>query len=261
MGRIAIIDGDVLAYHACPPRYTDKDRDENGKKIEKTFTPIEDENYLKISWRNFQLRLQKLLDTVYANEYLMAVKGPLNFRDDMYVDYKKHRKNSSSENPFVPLLRQLAVEYDIAVQADGREADDYIRMWATEARNSGDDYVICSIDKDLKCIPGLHYNMKNEVFIDVTPEYSLRFYYEQLLKGDPTDNIPGLPGIGDVKATNMLADVATEEEYQEIVVSQYIHAYGDDWKSYLLSNGKMIYLQSHYNDYFMINNWPIVKEL
>jgi hypothetical protein len=59
----------------------------------------------------------------------------------------------------------------------------------------------------------------------------------------------------------LLADLTTEEEFQEAVVAAYIAAYDDEWYEYLLSNGKMIYLQKDPSDYFKISDWPVVKSL
>ena len=155
----------------------------------------------------------------------------------------------------------MAVKEELAIESSGREADDLIRIWAEQARAADIDYVICSIDKDLKCIPGKHWLMHKKTLITVSEEDACRHYYEQLLKGDPTDNIPGIPRVGEVKASKILAPFTTEEEFQEQVVEQYMLAYDTEWKDYLLSNAKMIHLQRTPEDYFSFNDWPIIKEL
>lgn len=272
MSTIAIIDGDVLCYKACKPRWEKKARiedgvsyvqlGEDGKRMSFEYTQEEDQEYLMESWEHLKKDLQKLLDAVYCDEYLMAVKGPDNFRDMMYPEYKLNRHaDPTKRNPFVPVLRKLAVKEGFAIEAEGREADDMMRIWANQAAAAGREYIICSIDKDLKCIPGKHYLMHKEELIIVTPEDAMRHYYEQLLKGDPTDNIPGVPRVGEVKASKILANCTTEEEFQECVVEQYIMAYNDDWYGYLLSNGKMIHLQNTIEDHFKITHWPLVREL
>lgn len=270
---IAIIDGDVLCYQACKARWEKKAKiengvsfiplDSNGKRVPLEWTKEEDRIYLQESWENLQKDLNNLLDKVFCSEYLMAVKGQGNFRNRLYPEYKLNRHaDPNKQNYFVPVLRQLAVAEDLAVPSDGREADDLMRIWSEECRSTGEDYIICSIDKDLKCIPGKHFLMHKELFISISEEEAKRHYYEQLLKGDPTDNIPGVPRVGEVKARKILESATTEEEFQERVVEQYLIAYGEEqWKDYLLSNGKMIYLQKHRNDYFNINSWPIIREL
>ncbi len=269
---LAIIDGDVLCYQACKPRWEKKARiqdgvsfvslDDDGKRVPLEYTKDEDRKYLEESWANLQKDLKNLLETIYCDEYLMAVKGPGNYRNLMYPEYKLNRHaDPTKQNAFVPVLRKLAVAEDLAIEADGREADDLIRIWVEEARKAGDDYIICSIDKDLKCIPGRHWLMHKKEMIVVSEEDAMRHYYEQLLKGDPTDNIPGVPRVGEVKATKILEPYSTEEEFQEMVVEQYMLAYGDDWKSYLLSNGKMIHLQKTPEEYFNFESWPIISQI
>jgi 5'-3' exonuclease len=272
MTKIAIIDGDVLCYQACKPRWEKKAKiqdgvsfvslDDAGKRLAFEYTEEENKEYLEESWKNLKKDLFNLLDTVYCDDYIMAVKGDGNFRSMMYPEYKLNRHaDPNKQNLFVPVLRKLAVSENLAIPSDGCEADDLIRIWAEQARKFDQEYIICSIDKDLKCIPGKHWLMHKKILIDVSEADAMRHYYEQLLKGDPTDNIPGVPRVGEVKASKILAPLTTEAEFQEAVVSEYINAYGDEWKEYLLSNAKMIHLQRHPTDYFSFDEWPIIKEL
>src|SRR5210317_106589 len=277
---LLIIDGDVLAYHACRPRYLKKssihrgivhiELDEKGKKKEFEYTKEEDEEYLEESWNNFKNDVQHLCDHLWAEDYVMAVGGRYNFRKTMYPNYKMNRhREGVKQNEFVPIIRKRAAEEGMAVFADYREADDYIRIWAEECRENGIDFIICSIDKDLKCIPSKFFdtrkdkkgNFTHKVEV-ISEKKALRNYYGQMLMGDGMDNIPGIPGLGPKTAEKLLKFVQTEEEMQEIVVDEYIKAYGfEEWRDYLLSNGKMIHLQKKLNDYFFIRDWPVVKEL
>jgi 5'-3' exonuclease len=266
MSRLAIIDGDILCYKCFPSRYKDDDvvkLDSEGFKIPKEFTKEEDAKYLMNAWESFQGILNNLLEEMYCTDYLMAVDGRGNYRKQIFPDYKMHRgKHRSGDlSKFVPQIRKLAVHTGLALPSDGREADDLIRIWAEESRAIDRDFIIASIDKDLLCIPGKHYHIRDKKIINITPEQGCRLTYEQLLKGDPVDNIPGLPGMGPVGAEKALADANTIEEFQEIVVGHYLASYGDDWKEYLLSNGKLLHLQREVDDYFDLSDWPLVKEL
>jgi hypothetical protein len=269
---LAIIDGDVLAYQACRPRWEKKARiedgvsyiqlDWDGKRIPLEWTKEEDKLYLQESWENFKKDLEELLEIVYADDFVSAVKGENNFRNLIMPSYKMNRHSDpNKQNQFVPIIRKLAVAEDLAIEAIDREADDLIRTWAEEARLHSKDYIVCSIDKDLRCIPGKHYIMNKKIFMDVSEEQALFNYYFQLLKGDQTDNIRGVPGVGDVKATRILNGCADEEEYQEAVVEQYMLAYGEDWHTQLLVNGRLLHIQKTHNDYFRVNEWPVVKAL
>jgi hypothetical protein len=261
---LAIIDGDVLAYLACKSRWRNE-KDQVVVVLDKdavTFNTEDDRYYLQDSWENFKQLVAETVDLLFADDFVMAVKSDTNFRDDLYPLYKANRrKDPSKANNFVPHIRKLAVAEDLAIEATWREADDMLRIWAEQARAAGTDYVVVSVDKDLKCIPGTHYNIKKKEVFTITPEYALKFFYEQLLMGDPTDNIPGVPKIGPVKAHNFLISCNTEEEMQELVVEQYINAFGEDWYNQLLSNGKMLYLQKHEHDFFHLQDWPIAQLL
>jgi 5'-3' exonuclease len=267
---IALIDGDVLAYGACRTRWQDKAKDgvvyreldEDGNVKPLDFSTKENQVYLQSSWENLKTNLSKMLDAIYCDDYLMAVKGDGNFRDLVYSEYKANRrKNVNNQNLFVPVLRKLMVMEDLAIEAHNREADDMLRIWAEQCRMFDIDYIVCSIDKDLKCIPGKHYLMHKEIMIDVSEADAMRHYYEQLLKGDPTDNIPGVPQVGEVKAGKILEPYSTEEEFQDQVIEQYMGAYDEDWVHYLLANAKLIHLQRDVGDYFSFVDWPMMERL
>ena len=270
---LAIIDGDVLAYQACRTRFSDDFDHVSGFEVvhldedgDKEFTTESDLRYLEECWENFKGDLDLLTSKLYCDDYLMAVKGDDNFRNIMYPDYKMNRHaDPKKQNKFVPMLRKRAIEEGYAIPSDGREADDLLRIWAEECESAQVDYIVCSIDKDLRCIPGRHYIMhfipEKQVVIDVSKREAMQHYYEQLLKGDPTDNIPGVPRVGEVKAKKFIAACLNEQEMQETVVEQYLIAYGDDWYSYFLSNAKMIHLQRYWEDYFTCEHWPIIQEL
>jgi len=264
------IDGDVLCYYACEKRYKVSQDGilripltHTGERVQLEYTEEEDRFYMETVWYNFQTSLNDLQEKLFCKDYVMAVKGPGNFRDLLYPEYKinRHSSDPTRRNLFVPALRKAAVAHGLAVASDGREADDLLRIWANEAKGAGVKFITCTIDKDLKCIPGMFYDMKHETLIEITEAMATRHYYEQMLKGDPVDNIPGVPGIGNVKAEKILKSLQTEEEFQEAVVSHYIAAYDDEWFNQFLSNAKMIHLQRNPNDYFKASEWPILREL
>lgn len=270
---IAIIDGDVLCYSACKPRYSKQalasginiiELNDIGEVIPREFSDAENRKYLESSWDNFQRELQEIVESFFCDDFLMAVKGESNYRDRIFPEYKQKRTKPKPGDlrSYVPAIRQLSVLEELAIAADDREADDYVRIWAEECRAAGIEYVICSIDKDLKCIPGKHYNIKSKLVEEVTEEQALKFYYSQLISGDQTDGIPGVPGMGPVKSKGLIQTCSTESEMQEVVVSLYLAAFGEElWENALLANGKMIHIQRHLNDHFSVRDWAIVKEL
>lgn len=267
--HIAVIDGDVLLYLSCRNRYPQEagktivTLDDDGERVPIEFSKAEDAAYLEESWNNVKDNIKDTLEQLYCTDYVMAVKGEGNFRDEIYPEYKANRRNKTHDNTYriVKTLRSLAIHEGLAVPAHGMEADDLVRIWANEAKSAGRIPIVCSNDKDLKCIPGKYWNLKTKKLEDISEEEATRLYYEQLLKGDPTDNIPGLPGVGPIGAKKALASCVTEEEFQEVVISSYILAYDKEWCDYLLSNGKMIHIKRHIGDYFTLEDWPLAQEL
>jgi len=273
-----IIDGDVIAYNACENRFK---RNSFSKedividsniladalegydnllyyKDEADFTDEENEKYLNEIFARFKSIITDLTEICFADKVLIAVAGVGNYRKDIFPEYKANRHaNPSKHNPFVPIIRRMATESGMAVEAHGMEADDLVRIWAEECRECGEHFVIASIDKDLKMISGLHYLVHHQKFFDATPEYALRFYYEQLLQGDMTDNIQGVPGIGPVKAKTLLADCNSEEEFQATVMQVY-YSTVHQWRHALQLTGQLIYLKKHKDDWFDMSKWPVI---
>ena len=276
--RIALIDGDVMCYRAFQPRWKadqnyDKDGvsrthlDEEGNVIQKVYTAEEDALYLQQAWKSLQRHLVELKEKLFCDEVMIAVDAGSNFRKVIFPEYKMHlgRTNAtyrpSEYSKFIPFIRKLWARQGEAIEAEGREADDLLRIWAEECRAVGQDFIVVSIDKDLLMIPGKHYNLNREDVTDISIEEGRRRYYTQILMGDQMDNIPGVRGMGPKKTEKHLKDCVTDNDFQEAVVSAYIDCYGDDWYNYLLINGKLIHLQTHINDVFDLLDWPVVQEL
>jgi 5'-3' exonuclease len=259
---ICIIDGDVVAYKACQNRYKTKEGHILITAEPLQFTDEQNAAYLENAWIRAQEIVNDLKQLCFTDTAKMAVKGNGCFRMDIYPEYKAHRNpdvKKKQEMNFVPLLRQRMVDHGLAVAAHGMEADDYLRIWAEEARAAGEDYVICSIDKDLRCIPGTHYLMHKNERIFMSEADSMRFYYEQLLIGDATDNVKGCIGIGPVRAKKYLADCTTEEEFQIAVTEMYQVVYGKyEWEQQLDLNGRLIYILKSLDDMFSRAFWPEV---
>lgn len=138
------------------------------------------------------------------------------FRNDIYGDYKANRPPPPEELvPQFPLIREATRAFNLAcIEQEGYEADDLIATYAKEAVAAGAEVIIISSDKDLMQLvePGIVMldTMKNnrrisadEVFekFGVDPE---RVVDVQALWGDSTDNVPGVPGIGQKTAAQLI---------------------------------------------------------
>ena len=167
---------------------------------------------------------------------MVAVKGKGNFRKDLYKDYKANR-NRDYEPEHAAALNyghQYMVDKYNAVMAHGMEADDLVCIWAYEAREAEEDFLIAGIDKDLKQIPGNHYNFNKQEFDfvdDDTAHYNLML---QCLTGDGGDNIPGIKGIGPKKAAKILDGIRTDRMWSRVRAAWRAHSAGDPLLSWRL---------------------------
>ena len=226
---IAIIDGDVLLYMSI---WNIETKEEAKERFDEIF--------------------QNTLESVFATDYVMALGGPDNFRVDLYPDYKGNRKKSKSTRPdwFLDLKSDIESGYEGCVFSDNCEADDLVRIWATECDNADIKRIVISVDKDLDCISGLHYNPRKGSIYTVEQEDANYFYWKQILMGDSTDNIPGLPGIGPKKADAILAH---NTKYKDSVCRAYYNKYGEEGYNYLITNGRLIHIWRHLNDHFVLD--------
>ena len=150
----------------------------------------------------------------------LYLTGENNFRYKIFPEYKANRKNLVRPK-YLTAVKQYLISEHNAIISDGNEADDLCGIDQCQSNAAGQDTVLYHIDKDLNMIPGKHYNppltrngvvIKEEKEYIVSPADALRFFYTQLLVGDPTDGIKGAPGIGKVKAERILQGLTTEEE-------------------------------------------------
>ena len=156
-------------------------------------------------------------------EYLAVafdLKAPT-FRHKMYDAYKGTRKPMPEElKEQVPVLKDLLEKMGICiVQKEGYEADDILGTMARKAEASGYEVALVSGDRDLLQIASDHIKIrmpktkscKTEVedynASDVLEKYSLepiQIIELKALMGDASDNIPGVPKIGEKTATELL---------------------------------------------------------
>ena len=171
-------------------------------------------------------RIDELLDNILnkteATSYRAFLTSSSNFRKQIYPEYKANRtqpKPRHLRDLQVYSLEKLNAEY----APDGLEADDALAINQTE------DTVICSLDKDLLQVPGHHFSWeingkgwsRPDTFIEQTELEGLRLFYKQCLKGDTSDNVKGIEGLGEKKAANILADCSSHLEMFNIVRDLY----------------------------------------
>ena len=181
-----------------------------------------------------------LEDLVYtyanADDCEGYLTGKRNYRYDIAktVPYKGNR---TAEKPkHLGILREYMIDaWAFSVQEE-QEADDAVSIRAYELGE--EDYIICSLDKDLNNVRGWHYNFNTNQRYYVSEEEAIKHFYTQLLTGDTVDNIPGLKGIGPKKAEKILKDCKTEQELYKAVLEAYK---GDT--AFLTEQGQLLWLR------------------
>lgn len=152
------------------------------------------------------------------------------FREEIYEEYKAHRDPPPEELlENLPYIKQIVRAMDIPVLEVPRvEADDVIGTLARQAEGDGADVVIVSPDKDFKQLLSEHVSIYkpargDEDFEIITDddfreEYGLdptQFIDMLALWGDSSDNVPGVPNIGEKTSMKYLRDYYDVEEVIE----------------------------------------------
>ena len=185
-------------------------------------------------------QVSEMMATIYQpSEYVP------NFRDKVAKKkvYKGSRKNERPKH-YINLVEYVCATREVVI-AEGCEADDLlaIHQYAAEPLTT----IICSRDKDLKIVPGMHFGWMCglQKQFGPAPVYKygsldinargtkiegtgLKFFYSQILTGDKTDDYPGLPRCGPVKAFKLLAECNDEEEMFNATYEAYKSFYGDE---------------------------------
>jgi DNA polymerase-1 len=148
------------------------------------------------------------------------------FRHEAYKEYKAHREEQPDElYAQIPLIQAgLATLGVDSLELDGYEADDLIGTIATRAHRDGWEVVIVTSDRDaLQLVrPGISVlafkkGVTDTITYDeaeVKSQYGLtpaQFLEYKMMRGDPSDNIPGIKGIGEKGATDLLQRFETLE--------------------------------------------------
>lgn len=170
-----------------------------------------------------KLRMQEIRER-YGDNMEVYLKGDgTNFRDDI-ATLHTYKGNRSTIKPYwLPEIREYMILTWGAIPVNGKEADDQI---ATRAFEASKECIICSPDKDLDQIPGLHWNYSKQVEYDISPEEARVFFWTQVLAGDTADNIKGCWKIGSAGAEAMIntliyEDGLDDESIWAIVVAEY----------------------------------------
>lgn len=175
----------------------------------------------------FANMLTKLIGDLKPDTIVIAFdKGKKTFRNELFSDYKGTRKPTPVElSSQIPLIHELVEVFGIQlVEKAGYEADDIIGTLATKAAQAGDEAIIVTGDRDVLQLIGDNIKVmltkKGISEMQLFDEAAFKEKYGLMpkglidlkgLMGDSSDNIPGVPGVGEKTATKLLIAYGTLE--------------------------------------------------
>lgn len=240
--KIIIIDGNALihrSFHALPTTLMTKD----GQITNAAY--------------GFASFLIKALTEIKPNYAVLTLdrKAPT-FRHVSYDKYKATRVKAPQElYDQIPMVRKIAQAFSIPIfELDGYEADDLIGTIATEINKKNPKTEVIIITGDLDTLQLVNdktkvYTMShglNDSILYNTDKIKERFGLEpkqiidlKSLKGDASDNIPGVAGIGEKTAVELLQNFSTLNNIYKNINSPKIK---DRTRELLTKNKEMAYI-------------------
>jgi len=221
--RLIIIDGNALihrSFHALPPTMATK----KGEVVNAVY--------------GFTTVLLKAIREFKPNFVALTLdkKAPT-FRHVEYKEYKAHRVKAPDElYAQIPRVKEIANAFSIPIfEKDGFEADDLIGTITKKTDHrvekiilTGDMDTLQLVDADTK-VYTMSRGLSDSVIYDekaVKDRFGLRpdqMIDYKALRGDPSDNIPGVRGIGEKTATDLLREFKTLDGVYKEVESQKTH--------------------------------------
>lgn len=210
----AVIDGNSLmhrAFHAVPPTMNAPD----GRPTNAIF--------------GFLNMFLKMIDAFNPDGVVVAFdKGKPRVRMEMLPQYKAQRPPMDPDlHAQFPMIKDLLAALNVPIlQSEGWEGDDILGTMARLGEEAGCDMLLVTGDRDMYQLVTEHVNVVStrkglsdvaimtpesvdDLYHGITPALVPDFYG---LKGDTSDNIPGVPGIGPKKASALIAQYGSLDE-------------------------------------------------
>ena len=210
----AVIDGNSLmhrAFHAVPPTMNAPD----GRPTNAIF--------------GFLNMFLKMIDAFNPDGVVVAFdKGKPRVRMEMLPQYKAQRPPMDPDlHAQFPMIKELLTALNVPIlQSEGWEGDDILGTMARLGEEAGCDMLLVTGDRDMYQLVTEHVNVVStrkglsdvaimtpesvdDLYHGITPALVPDFYG---LKGDASDNIPGVPGIGPKKASALIAQYGSLDE-------------------------------------------------
>ena len=219
-----LIDGDIICYRVgFASQSTDKE------------TGLVEADPLPHALHSTKLYVNQIIEDSGCTEYNIYLTPKTTFRNKVREDYKNNRKGKPKP-VHIKAIRDYLINNYKAKVVDNIEADDALGL-------SQNPYtIIASIDKDLLMCEGKHYNFVKKEFTNVTKEEGTRFFYQQMITGDTSDNILGIRGLGKVKASKLLKDTA-RKDWDNMIIDLYIKEFGyEEGRNRCVQNSQLLWI-------------------
>lgn len=243
----AVIDGNSLmhrAFHAVPPTMNAPD----GRPTNAIF--------------GFLNMFLKMIDAFNPDGVVVAFdKGKPRVRMEMLPQYKAQRPPMDPDlHAQFPMIKELLAALNVPIlQSEGWEGDDILGTMARLGEEAGCDMLLVTGDRDMYQLVTEHVNVVStrkglsdvaimtpesvdDLYHGITPALVPDFYG---LKGDTSDNIPGVPGIGPKKASALIAKYGSLDE---------VIAHADEVKGKMGEN-----LRAHIDDALLSRNVATIR--
>lgn len=284
----ALIDGDIILYRACSGATTITYDVMRGKQLIERFHPgddkggkkaanslataiggdiltVKDEGPVENTLHLVAQSLETIVDDLGIKDVQVYLSDPDHptFRHDL-ATIRPYKGNRTEEKP-----THLGAAKDYLLGVWGAktalkvEADDLLGI---EVTSDPENTILCSCDKDLNQIAGYHYDFTTKNRYQVSELYARRMFYRQLLTGDSTDNIVGIPKVGAKTAQSALKGLESDDELLEACMDMYANAWAKglfeeltpmEWEDILTENARLVYILRKGLD----ERWEIPKEM
>jgi DNA polymerase-1 len=191
MHRTLLIDGDIVVYQYSS---TVEHEIDWGDDVWSLWADAKEAQQLILQY------LDILVEETAADDFIFCFSDKDNFRKDIDSTYKSNRKGKRKPVCYKALKEWIQDQYKTETW-NRLEADDVMGIMATADMLAGEK-VIVSEDKDMKTIPGLLW--RSGEMLNISQEQADYNHLYQTLVGDATDGYPGLRGVGDKRATELL---------------------------------------------------------